>query len=896
MKTPDESALQEGEELVSLALLDGYKVRWSRETVARDVVQNFFDEVDDFDAVTVAVDDKARSVRVEGPSVFAMEYLRYVGATTKADPARRTAGGFGEGFKVCALVLLRDFKATLQAASGRWMLRVFLRPVKLGRELCYAVRRVEEAEARAGSVVEIGRCDPALREAFRGSKDLFKHPKNPLLARPLHVDAERGVGVWYATTPALAEVFYRKQLRGRLRFSKGRGLTIALDDRVEALEGDRDRRDLRQLAAVVREVVKRLPDESLKAIVAWLRPYWTTGNTFLAAALREAGRRGVTMEFPPRWLAREARSYLEQHAGRMGFKVAMAPFAGVGMTTVTERFGGRHDHRAPTTVERLRIDVARGLYQRILKEPPQCEPLRVADAPDARPRRLYSNDGAQVPARALSGPFNEGVMACLHALSLGDYRSSSNDADRLTEILEGLLRWPEVAREAEAAWARCPDVAANLAEPEAPTEPEFEEHFPTSDPRSVLIEVATVPGVPALAALAARLEATAKELGLRPIVHAFCVRSEEEAWSEGAPGVPTVWIAGHEVAPARRRPAYVARRYEGDAIVPGDDLLRAALLDVAKVRAAKAVGPRGPRRRARSRDAPVLADFDRMHRRRARATEQWRRAHDHPAWFSARAHAHTGSARSSLRTLVSRMDYAPSSFESTAMCRTAERMFAAMSPAARADVMRWDDARFEALMTETYASLDDGIEALSRRIAAALSQCRDDVREMIAGWCLGRVEKAPWKTPADWLAHPIVERLEDAAAVCAEVIAAPVGEETQRYIAHDALAALAASRRRPPALAVERARAEIERLLRAAETAAMRMERKGLNPDDAAVVAALRDGRKRAEKDAPAPPDPVAAAVGEAWDASVALGKTQLEALTECLAVAERAEKRRRRR
>jgi len=78
-------------ETIALGILDGYAVRWDRATVARDVVQNFFDEVDDFAKVTIDVDDAARTVRVAGPSRFALDYLRYLGATTKAAPERRAA-------------------------------------------------------------------------------------------------------------------------------------------------------------------------------------------------------------------------------------------------------------------------------------------------------------------------------------------------------------------------------------------------------------------------------------------------------------------------------------------------------------------------------------------------------------------------------------------------------------------------------------------------------------------------------------------------------------------------------------------------------------------------------------------------------------------------------------
>jgi len=42
-----------GGDVVPLALLAGYKVRWNRKTVARDIVQNFFDAAEDFGDVRI---------------------------------------------------------------------------------------------------------------------------------------------------------------------------------------------------------------------------------------------------------------------------------------------------------------------------------------------------------------------------------------------------------------------------------------------------------------------------------------------------------------------------------------------------------------------------------------------------------------------------------------------------------------------------------------------------------------------------------------------------------------------------------------------------------------------------------------------------------------------------
>ena len=207
-----------GGDVVPLALLAGYKVRWDRRTVARNVVQNFFDAAEDFGDVRIDTETPGR-VRVEGPATFDMEYLRYIGATSKRDT--RAAGGFGEGFKICALVLLRDYGVGLRAGSGPWEIRPFFRPMKLGRELCYEV--VRHAPSRR-PVRELGGDHRSGPRALRGVRRVARLVPPPGERAPLEADL-RGRG----------ERRRRLRRRGRVR---GRRLLPAAAPRLAAvLEG-----------------------------------------------------------------------------------------------------------------------------------------------------------------------------------------------------------------------------------------------------------------------------------------------------------------------------------------------------------------------------------------------------------------------------------------------------------------------------------------------------------------------------------------------------------------------------------------------------------------------------------------------------------------------------------
>ncbi|MBI4616119.1 MAG: hypothetical protein HY720_21055 [Planctomycetes bacterium] len=562
--------------IARLAILDSYKVRWSRETVARDVVQNFFDEVKDFRRVKIEVDKKHRTVEIAGPSCFHFDYLRYLGATTKAAPTRRAAGSFGEGFKICALVLLRDYGAQIVAGSGDWELVPFLDPMKLGRELCYEIRRLERP--RPGSFVRLSNTDPALRRAFSVSRELFRHPQNPRLSRPIYENRRAGVGVYRAQDEHRADLFYRRQHRGYLRFSRGNGLSFAYDDRIEKLEHDRDRRDIEAGALVVAEVARRLPDKQVLELIRRLRVYWAGGNRILQVVLSEARSRGLRMEFPRRWLARTQGSYrLSRYAERIGFHLGLPQLAALGMPAVTERLGKAEEPRAPTPREAARLEVARELYVHLAEEPPHQKIVKVTDIiGDDYASLSRWNAKPVVPARALAGKFADGIAPCLAAFAVESGLGSRKNADRLTAILDGAIRRAGTVRRFERRWdrprSRSGKGDALILVP--PGEP-----LPKSLGLWFLIEVLAPDGFPPADDLVLRLEAMCERLETEPRVVRVSVNSPKDAAKEFARGVPSIWIGGMELEPRSRAVAAFEVRTFGPegALLPDEQSLEGFL-------------------------------------------------------------------------------------------------------------------------------------------------------------------------------------------------------------------------------------------------------------------------------------------------------------------------------
>lgn len=582
--------------IVPLALLDGYKVRWNRKTVARDVVQNFFDAAADFDDVTIEAEGDGR-IRVEGPATFALDYLRYIGATSKRDA--RAAGGFGEGFKICALVLLRDYGVELRAGSGVWEIRPFFRPMKLGRELCYEVVSRPPGSAPAGSWVEITGADDELCDAFEESRDWFRHEHNPLLARPLHVDEAAGVGVFFARDARRGDVFYRRQHRGVVAFPKGAGLTFASDDRVEGVEADRDRRGIRAPARVVAGVIARLPTEVIERIVRHLRPYWQDGNAVLDAALREARRRGARLAFTSRWIAAGSSDHrLMAHARRRGCLIALAAFAGVGMPTAAERFGELDLPRPPTPLERARVDVALDLYAVLLGEPAPARPVQVREIAGAA-FLLGARRAVEIAAATLAAPFDDGIGDVLSALARQEGPARLHDASRLTYLIEGVLREAGRLDAFRARWEQPGELPPPMDEDDEPIE---------RRPGAPVVRVAILAprGFPPADEIARRIARAARRLRVDLHLDRVDVEGPEAAARQYARGIPSVWIDDVEIEPPGGRARYEVRTFagpDGPSLCPGADVLQATLTAIT----ARATGRRSYRypmkRLRRGRDA-----------------------------------------------------------------------------------------------------------------------------------------------------------------------------------------------------------------------------------------------------------------------------------------------------
>ena len=169
-------------------ILASYGVSWTLDKATRDTWQNFYDPNLTIDGVNCSVTKKGLplnrryNVRIEAEPEYDYRKLVHLGGTDKAG-STETAGGFGEGTKILALVLLRDYGFTqVRFGSGDWELDFYLDDLPEGfydtkeQGLFVKLRKVEKRE---GNFVEFVTKSKQSAQQFLKARNYFYHSENP---------------------------------------------------------------------------------------------------------------------------------------------------------------------------------------------------------------------------------------------------------------------------------------------------------------------------------------------------------------------------------------------------------------------------------------------------------------------------------------------------------------------------------------------------------------------------------------------------------------------------------------------------------------------------------------------------------------------------------------------
>lgn len=278
-----------------------YNVTWSPLKVVRDTLQNFYDgQGQTLDGVKIDIQSQANKqtqIHIAASATYDAHRLTSQGDTNKKD-IPITAGGFGEGAKVLALLLLRDYGAdTVRYRSnngnqGHWEVEFSLADSVSGRKLINSSNKALMIKATlhnqplpkgVGNDFTVSTKNATLIEEFKKAqqakgRNLFFDANDEKFKDPTY---ENEVGGFKCTDPAEASHFfytgqYREIKTGR--YSKNPlSSGINIWTHTKCLSDDqRDRGEMEpfQMQLALKEIIDKMSlDDAVKAL-EMLKPLW----------------------------------------------------------------------------------------------------------------------------------------------------------------------------------------------------------------------------------------------------------------------------------------------------------------------------------------------------------------------------------------------------------------------------------------------------------------------------------------------------------------------------------------------------------------------------------------------------------------------------------------------
>lgn len=275
------------------AVTTSWGVRWDEDSIARDLLQNFFDANRD-QLHQIKIDLTPEAVRVSGPSGHDLEQLFFLGS--EKDPAANV-GQYGEGFKAAAMCLVRDHGVRPVARSGRKIacIRLATAPVEGTALYPLVYDWFVVPISFDGTELLLATRAPKLRAAVQAGMSHFLHERNALVG-PLRWESyDRMFALHDSTQPVAGAIFYR-----RLRRAIVQDIPIVLVINKEyagiekLIRGDRDRKAFGEkflkafYEVFVRSEIRR-NRKAQRVVVEAARHVWSRGHPLLAALAESSG-------------------------------------------------------------------------------------------------------------------------------------------------------------------------------------------------------------------------------------------------------------------------------------------------------------------------------------------------------------------------------------------------------------------------------------------------------------------------------------------------------------------------------------------------------------------------------------------------------------------------------
>jgi len=272
------------QESVHSSITTEWGVAWNEDWIARDIMQNFRDaNKDAIESIKVLV--KGDRVTITAPAEFDLVRLFYVGSE-KSDAD--DIGQYGEGFKVAAVCLIRDFGVYPVACSGNIAVRIRAGDRVGNTELRPLVYDYFTVDEQPGSILVLDGCKPSLRRALAHGLDHFFYEGNSLLGKLLWSSYNDDFQL-YKSTDKQGHIFYNNLKRSDI---DGLPLIFVINKKYKAIESkietDRDRNAFGDevksafFKIYARHGIERDYDAQ-QIIVRTAKPHWVKGHPLLSA-------------------------------------------------------------------------------------------------------------------------------------------------------------------------------------------------------------------------------------------------------------------------------------------------------------------------------------------------------------------------------------------------------------------------------------------------------------------------------------------------------------------------------------------------------------------------------------------------------------------------------------
>lgn len=473
-----------------MGILDTYGVSWSLEKAARDTLQNFFDGNNHtLDGVDILVDKDgifgSYTIKMQNHATYDFRRLLHLGGTTKADESF-SAGGIGEGAKILALVLLRDYGfSQVRFGSQDWLVDFVMDYVPDGE---YVEKRkglfacVNPAtEHIQGNLVEFKTKSKSYAEVFRDAKDLFYHPgnsdfKNPTLDIPkvggFKFLGDKKTDLRYIPNGNFYLAGQRRHV-GEEKWNNVEYVSIWTYGN-NALRRDRDRGLITKkelIENIIPVILSSASVDDLKRVIYELEPIWTEGSGYkdligpkiMENIAEKLSEKSVRLEFNEKYLARHFSTFgcIEDLMASKGYVLCNSELSKIGMKSVPEKFRELQEHYRvePSEKENKRINI---LYEAVAQLGGRGRKeiwIYDEDAEKSIFEGQYGGNFIWLSRQVLRSSFKKALADYLHELehksgTETDIKFNRALTDTIEDVIDAAIKQPEIYKTLSESWNR----------------------------------------------------------------------------------------------------------------------------------------------------------------------------------------------------------------------------------------------------------------------------------------------------------------------------------------------------------------------------------------------------------------------------------------------------------